>query len=87
MYSKAWHVQGSPTASDGAQMHLRCDLDFLGGGCHRDACASSTLSAQNEARIAVSEGVEDVCKLLGDVLKSLAHAGLAHSSGCISGGV
>ena len=74
-------MQGSPTTSGGAQIHLKCDLDFLGGGCHRDACASSTFLAQKEARIAVSEGVEVVCKLLVDVLKSLAHAGLAHSFG------
>ena len=29
MYLKAWHVQDLPTARGGAQMHLRCDLDFL----------------------------------------------------------
>ena len=59
-------------------MHLRCDLDFLGGGCHRDACSSSTLSAQKEART-VHVGVKVVCKPLGDVKKSLARAGLDHS--------
>ena len=46
---------------------------------HRSACASSTLSAQKEAKIAAGEGIEAVCKPLGDVWKSLARARLDNS--------